>query len=214
VKGAATEVAGSRREEILAIAGRLFAQHGYHGTSIRHIASAADVQSATLYGHFSSKASMFRELAERYFADLLPELQAVAGSGSPATDRLAQIVRASIEVGLRHRPAFVALSNDWTAIQTTPHLSDLVAQRNKASRLWLGVIDDAVSEGSIDRGVDRGDVLWVLFAAVTGMVDDRYQAVDGSPAHPPVDLLLSVLSQGLWKPAAKARRPRPPRGHD
>ena len=205
---APTSARRPRREEILAIAGRLFAQHGYHGTSIRDIASAAELQSATLYGHFPNKASIYRELIDRYFAELLPELEAIAADETSATDRLRRMVRTSIDVGLRHQPAFVALSNDWTSIRTAPDFGDLVGERNEASRLWLRVIDDAVNEGSLDPGTNRGDVLWLLYAAVTGMVDDRYQAVDGSPARPPVDLLLGVLTEGLWRgnPDKRTRR--------
>ena len=187
----------TRREEILAIAGGLFAEHGFHGTSIRHIASAATLSSATLYGHFPSKASMFRELADRYFAELFVRLEEIAASDAPGSVRLTEMVRGSIEVGLRHRPAFVALSNNWTAVRTTPVLAELVEQRDKATELWLGVIGDAAREGSIRSDANPSDVLWLVFSSVTGMVDDRYVSIDGSSGQPPVDLLLATLSNGL-----------------
>ena len=45
---------GTRGRILLAGLG-LFAEHGYHGTSIRDIAAEAAVQSASLYAHFPSK---------------------------------------------------------------------------------------------------------------------------------------------------------------
>ena len=197
MSSAATAQRRPRREEILEIAGGLFAEHGFHGTSIRHIASAATLSSATLYGHFPSKASMFRELADRYFVELLDRLEQVAAADAPGHVRLTEMVRGSIEVGLRHRPAFVALSNNWTAVRTTAELSELVDKRDEATRQWLEVIAAAVREGSIRRDANPSDVLWVLFSSVTGMVDDRYQSIGGSSGQPPVDLLLATLSQGL-----------------
>jgi AcrR family transcriptional regulator len=50
------------RARILEAGLELFATRGYHGTSIRDIASTAGLQSASLYGHFSSKESILAEL--------------------------------------------------------------------------------------------------------------------------------------------------------
>jgi AcrR family transcriptional regulator len=40
----------------------LFAEHGFHGTSIRDIAAGTAVQSASLYAHFPSKEAILAEL--------------------------------------------------------------------------------------------------------------------------------------------------------
>jgi AcrR family transcriptional regulator len=190
-----------RRDEILAIAGRLFAEHGYHGASIRTIADAADVQSATLYSHFKNKSAMFRELIERYFDELLPALDDASARGGSAADRLAAMTRASIEIGLRHRDAFIALSNDWRHIRASDELADIVVRRNHAMALWTSVLRDGVAEGTVDADdIAHGAALWIVYAAITGMVDDRYDSVPGADFAPPVDALLRVLSRGLWRP--------------
>lgn len=49
---------GSRRDEILAIAVRLFAERGYHGVSMDDIGSAAGVTGPALYHHFAGKEAM------------------------------------------------------------------------------------------------------------------------------------------------------------
>ena len=48
-----------RRHQLLAIASDLFATKGYDATSIRDVASAAGMTSASLYYHFPSKEEMF-----------------------------------------------------------------------------------------------------------------------------------------------------------
>ena len=55
-------VAPGSRTRLLEAGLVLFAERGYHGTSIRDIAAAAGLQSASLYGHFSSKESILAEL--------------------------------------------------------------------------------------------------------------------------------------------------------
>jgi AcrR family transcriptional regulator len=189
-----------RREEILAIAGRLFAENGYHGTSIRLIADAAELQSATLYSHFKNKAAMFRELIDRYFDELLPALTAAAGADQPAAERLEAMTRCSIDVGRRHRDAFVALSNDWRHIRSADELADIVEQRDLALASWTAVLHDGVTERSVhSEDVRNGAALWILYAAITGMVDDRYDSVPGSDHEPPTEALLRVLGRGLWR---------------
>lgn len=48
----------SRREALLAAAARLFAEHGYPGTSIEDLGAAAGVSGPALYKHFSGKQAM------------------------------------------------------------------------------------------------------------------------------------------------------------
>jgi len=51
----------TRREELTRQAARLFAQKGYHGTSIGEIAEALGVQKGSLYAHISSKQDLLYE---------------------------------------------------------------------------------------------------------------------------------------------------------
>jgi AcrR family transcriptional regulator len=54
-----------KRARILDCAERLFALHGYHGTSVRDIAQAADVQFALVGYHFGSKQDLLDRVIER-----------------------------------------------------------------------------------------------------------------------------------------------------
>jgi AcrR family transcriptional regulator len=55
---AATPRRRTRRDEILEIAVRLFAERGYHGVSMDDIGSAAGVTGPALYHHFAGKEAM------------------------------------------------------------------------------------------------------------------------------------------------------------
>jgi AcrR family transcriptional regulator len=54
--------ARNTRQAILDQALRLFADHGFFGTSMRQIARAVGVRESALYHHFPSKDAVFREL--------------------------------------------------------------------------------------------------------------------------------------------------------
>lgn len=77
------------RERILDVAERLFMAHGYEGTSMRMITSAAEVNLAAVNYHFGSKEALLREVFRRRLAWLnherlqaLDQLEAQAG-GAP-----------------------------------------------------------------------------------------------------------------------------------
>lgn len=62
------------RERILREATRLFAAHGYDGTSIQAVAAAAGVTRPTLVYHFASKDGLRDEVLGRLFAHWTAEL--------------------------------------------------------------------------------------------------------------------------------------------
>ena len=51
----------NRRDEILAAAAEVFAQHGFRGSTTRRIADAAGVNEITLFRQFGSKEALIRE---------------------------------------------------------------------------------------------------------------------------------------------------------
>ena len=62
--------AAERRALILREAGRLFARHGYAGTRIDDIATAAEVTKPIVYRHFDSKKALYLALLAKHQADL------------------------------------------------------------------------------------------------------------------------------------------------
>ena len=64
--------APQRRSQLLAVAGRLFAEQGFHGLSMEQLAVAAGVSKPVLYQHFPSKRELYLALVN----DAADELQA------------------------------------------------------------------------------------------------------------------------------------------
>lgn len=52
----------STKEKILNESLELFAENGYHGTSMREIAKAVGIKGSSIYNHFSGKEEIFSEL--------------------------------------------------------------------------------------------------------------------------------------------------------
>jgi AcrR family transcriptional regulator len=64
--------APQRRSQLLAVAGRLFAEQGFHGLPMEQLADAAGVSKPVLYQHFPSKRELYLALVN----DAVGELEA------------------------------------------------------------------------------------------------------------------------------------------
>jgi AcrR family transcriptional regulator len=94
--------AAETRSRILDFAEKLFAAQGFHGTSLREVALAADLRQSLVQYHFKSKFELFRAVYERRALPInhdrmtrLADIEAKAARGNPLDPE--EIVRAFVE---------------------------------------------------------------------------------------------------------------------
>ena len=89
-----------RRSQLLAVALRVFAERGYHPTSMNDLAEAAGVTKPVLYQHFRSKRALYLELLEDVGEQLRDAIdKATTEAGTP---------REQVHAGFRAYFEFVA----------------------------------------------------------------------------------------------------------
>jgi AcrR family transcriptional regulator len=72
------------RGQLIEVATRLFAEHGYEGTSIEAVLSAAGVSRGALYHHFAGKEALFEAVVSAVSEQVTVELtEAVQGCADP-----------------------------------------------------------------------------------------------------------------------------------
>jgi AcrR family transcriptional regulator len=64
----------STHEKILKAAQKLFARHGYDGTTTKELAEKAGIAEGTLFRHFANKKAILVEVATQGWVDLLTDL--------------------------------------------------------------------------------------------------------------------------------------------
>lgn len=90
-----------KREQILAVAGQLFMEHGFNAVTMDAIAEAAPVSKPTLYNHFSSKADLFFAVMTARADNLFNTLQNEIKPNRPVEETFAKIGHSFLDVVLR-----------------------------------------------------------------------------------------------------------------
>jgi AcrR family transcriptional regulator len=181
------------RERLLAVAERLFAEHGWAGVSVRALTAAADVNLASLHYHFGSKESLLEEIfasrAAPIAAERLRRLDdcAEAAGRPPLLEQILDaFLRPALTLGMEARfggPAFVKLR---ARLATEPEgigRRILAAAFDQSSRRFLEALERALPE------VPRRDLEWrfhfLLGAMVYTMADTgRIQALTDGACDP------------------------------
>ncbi len=80
--------AARRRRQLLDVAVDVFAERGFHGTSMDEVAEAAGVTKPVLYQHFDSKRELFLELLEDVGSHLVSAVTAAVGGATGPRQRV------------------------------------------------------------------------------------------------------------------------------
>jgi len=120
--------APERREAILEAAMAVFAERGYHGSSLDEIAAAAGISKALIYEHFASKKELHGELLETHVAELFGRMRANALAGTTGEERLRGGVDAVLSFVEENRVAFRVLFRDAADPEVAEVLAGVQAQ--------------------------------------------------------------------------------------
>lgn len=120
--------AAERRERILAAAQEVFAQRGYHGSSLDDIAKASGTSKALIYEHFDSKRALHETLIDEHAGELARRFAANAATGATGEERLRGGVDAFFGWVEERREAWRALFRDAADPELRPLIDRLQAQ--------------------------------------------------------------------------------------
>jgi AcrR family transcriptional regulator len=132
---------GNRRDEILAVAVRLFAERGYHGVSMDDIGSAAGVTGPALYHHFAGKEAMLvAALAPVSEALLEGARRRVAAHTGNARTALESLVDFHVEFALTNPGVIAVHLHELDRLPEEPRRQIRRLQRLYVEE-WVGLLD-------------------------------------------------------------------------
>jgi AcrR family transcriptional regulator len=194
------------RQRILDAALSLMSERGAAGMSMRMLAGACDLNVATLYHYFPSKADLLRALIEeRRYGERLATEEPPIDATLPAGERLATFVRWVAERTLEEEVVLRLLLGEGLRGDATARESatGLIAQLDAGLATWLARGFPELDARGLAPDVAARLVRRSLLALVTEHLATGSADVD---AH--ADELAEVVFEGPGEPAGQRASPR------
>jgi AcrR family transcriptional regulator len=154
----------TRREELTRTAARLFAERGFHGTSMGDLAEAMGVQKGSLYSLTGSKQELLQEALRQgaiAFHGALDEVPERA----PAVERINDALRGHLRVVAEQLDVATVFTREWRYLEGDAREAFL-GERRRYEERWRALFREGVEAGELRIDLDVGAaVLLVLSAA-------------------------------------------------
>jgi AcrR family transcriptional regulator len=116
-----------RREQLIEIARRLFAEKGFEGTSVEEIAARAEVSKPVVYEHFGGKEGLYAVVVDREVGYLLAEIEGALSAGSRSRELVEQAALALLDYVETHTDGFRILVRDSSVASSSGSFASLLS---------------------------------------------------------------------------------------
>jgi TetR/AcrR family transcriptional regulator, cholesterol catabolism regulator len=153
----------ARRSQLTREAARLFAQKGYHGTSIGDIAEALGVQKGSLYAHIASKEDLLyetmREGADAFHAalDAIPE-------ELPAVEKIRLALRGHLRVVSEQLDVATVFVQEWRYLEGERR-DEIVTERRRYEERIRELFREGREHSELRADLDEGAAALLLLSA-------------------------------------------------
>ncbi len=154
----------TRREELTREAARLFAERGFHGTSMDALAQALGVQKGSLYSLTGSKQELLFETMREGARAFHAALDAVPDD-APAAERVRLALQGHLRVVAEQLDVATVFTREWRYLEGD-HRETIVGERRRYEERWRVLFREGAEVGDLRTDLDAGAaVLLVLSAA-------------------------------------------------
>jgi len=180
--------ASERRVQLISVAISVFADKGYHDTSMNDVAEAAGVTKPVLYQHFASKRELFVELLDEIGNDLRDTIaKATSDADGP---------RQQIENGFR---AYFTFANDHTDAFRV--LFGSGARRDPEFGSFALAVEGSIAKTIAELIVVEGQPAehrLLLATSIVGLTEAATRHWLAHDREPDVNMLAKQISQLAW----------------
>ena len=182
----------SRRDELVAVATRLFAERGYHGTSMADLAEAMGVQKGSLYSLTGSKQELLVVVTRDGAAAFHAALDRVPEDAAPL-ERVRAALRGHLAVVAAQVDVATVFTREWRFLDE-PERTAFREERRRYEERWRALLREAAERGALRADLDvEATVLLVLSAANWAYTWLR----PGTDTDGLADRFFSILADGV-----------------
>ncbi|MFL5642427.1 MAG: TetR/AcrR family transcriptional regulator [Chloroflexota bacterium] len=176
------------RDRILAAATRVFADKGYHSSTIADVVRESGLSVGAIYTYFSGKDELIRLTCDQIAARGLDELAARLAPATTTAERLAIAIRLYVETIDEYdgAPGQISLVQAWAEADREPGVREmLAARRERLAGAGQLLLRQGVINGELPPSLDVDAVTRAILALLDGLMLQRIEAGD---AYRPADL--------------------------
>jgi TetR/AcrR family transcriptional regulator, cholesterol catabolism regulator len=155
---------GTRRNELTRQAARLFAEKGYHGTSIGDLAEAMGVQKGSLYAHIDSKADLLWDVARDGAAAFHVALDGVDEAAPPATEKIRLALRAHLRVVAEQLDVATVFIREWRYLEGERR-EQFLAERRRYEERFRALFREGRELGGLRTDLDDATATLLALSA-------------------------------------------------
>jgi AcrR family transcriptional regulator len=187
-----TQRGQARRDQLIRCAASLFAERGYHPTSIADIVEHLGVGKGVFYWYFSSKEELLHELLKSSHLSLRRRQHAAIGDEPDPVRRIELGIRATLEWFHEHRDYFAIIQFAATDETFAPTLR---RSREVALADTIRHLKEAIVEGRVPDTDPE-----MLANCIHGVIDQltrRYLIEHDEPVERVADAAVAFCRRGL-----------------
>jgi AcrR family transcriptional regulator len=154
----------SRRSELTREAARLFAEKGYHGTSIGDLAAAMGVQKGSLYAHISSKQDLLYETMAEGARAFHAGLDAIPDQ-LPATEKIRLALRSHLAVVAEQLDVATVFVQEWRYLEGDRR-DEIVSERRRYEDRIRALFREGRDLGELRADLDDATAALLVLSAV------------------------------------------------
>ena len=176
------------RDRILDAATRVFAEKGYHSSTIADVVRESGLSVGAIYSYFSGKDELIRLTCDQIAARGLDELATRLAPATTTAERLAIAIRLYVETIDEYdgAPGQVTLVQAWAEADREPGVREMLAgRRERLAGAGQLLLRQGVINGELPASLDVDAVTRALLALLDGLMLQRIEAGDG---YRPADL--------------------------
>jgi AcrR family transcriptional regulator len=134
------------REDILDAAAQVIRKKGFNGASMADIASAVNLQKASLYHHVASKQEILLALLDRAIDMLTAHIAPLAAQSAPADEKLRQMIHTYLKLMAENADLASVLLFEHRSLEPKQHARH-IPNRDRFEALWRDVLSEGLASG-------------------------------------------------------------------
>ncbi len=183
------------KADVVAAAGRMFAEKGYHGTSMRELGKEIGLLGSSLYSHIDSKEDLLVEVVDEGARLFLNSADAATSGERVATAKLRALISGHIDVVLDNLDVVRTYLNEARMLEDE-HRSRVVASRDKYEAVFRSVIEEGQLRGEFGSDIDpKLGAIFIL--SILNAIERWYRPSGALDRDALTDQLVEFLASGL-----------------